>query len=244
VLDVHGLSGAPLPRAASFQLRRGEILGLAGIVGAGRTELLRAIFGLDAVRAGRVRVGSLDLSRATPRLCLASGVGLLSEDRKEEGLALDLSVATNLTLSRLAPYVRGGVLSRAGVRAAAERWAGELDIRCGDVDQPVGTLSGGNQQKVAIARLLHHDVDVLLLDEPTRGIDVGSKVQVYRLLADLAARGKALLVVSSYLPELVGLCHRIGVMYKGELRELRSTKDWTEHALMQVATTGMPGAVA
>jgi ribose transport system ATP-binding protein len=232
LLDVRNLAGA------SFQLRRGELLGLAGIVGAGRTELVRAIFGLDLVRAGRVRVASLDLSRPTPRLCLANGVGLLSEDRKAEGLALDLSLATNLTLSRLAPYVRRGVLSRAGVRAAAEHWTRKLDIRCGDVDQPVGTLSGGNQQKVALARLLHHDVDVLLLDEPTRGIDVGSKVAVYGLLADLAARGKALLVVSSHFPELIGLCHRIGVMYKGELREIRPTADWTEHGLLQVATTG------
>jgi len=225
-------------RGASFELRRAEILGLAGIVGAGRTELVRAIFGLDAVRAGSVRVASRDLSRPTPRLCLANGMGMLSEDRKEEGLALDLSVATNLTLSRLEPYARRGALSPSRVRAAAERFAAELDVRCDDVDQPVGTLSGGNQQKVAIARLLHHDVDVLLLDEPTRGIDVGAKMQVYRLLAELAARGKAILVVSSQLPELVGLCHRIGVMYKGELREVRPTREWTEHALMQVATTG------
>ncbi|MEM7305577.1 MAG: sugar ABC transporter ATP-binding protein [Planctomycetota bacterium] len=237
-LEVRGLRGAPLPAEASLELRRGEIFGVAGIVGAGRTELLRTIFGLDAVRAGEVRVASLSLRHPTPRLSLSRGVGLLSEDRKEEGLALSLSIATNLTLSRLAPYVRRGVLSPGGMRAASVRWAGELAIRCDDPDQPVGTLSGGNQQKVAIARLLHHDVDVLLLDEPTRGIDVGSKVQVYRLLAGLAAAGKALLVVSSYLPELLGICDRIGVMYRGELRVARDTVDWTERDLLQVATTG------
>ena len=217
-------------------------MGLAGIVGAGRTELLRAVFGLDAVRAGEVRVAALSLRHPTPRLSLSSGVGLLSEDRKEEGLALELPLSTNLTLSRLEPYVRRGLLSPGAMRAAAAHWAGELAIRCDDPDQPVGTLSGGNQQKVALARLLHHDVDVLLLDEPTRGIDVGSKVQVYRLLAELARAGKALLVVSSYLPELFGICHRIGVLYRGELRELRDTAAWSETDLMRVATTGERGA--
>ena len=238
VLAVEGLRGA------SFELRRGEILGLAGIVGAGRTELLRAIFGLDPVRSGRVRVASLELGRPSPRRSLARGLGLLSEDRKEEGLALGLSVGTNLTLSRLEPYARGGVVSHRRLRAGAERWARELSIRCEDVDQAVGTLSGGNQQKVAIARLLHHDVDVLLLDEPTRGIDVGSKVQVYRLLADLAAAGKGLLVVSSYLPELLGLCHRIGVLYRGQLVELRDTSEWTEAELLSAATGASREGVA
>ncbi len=244
LLEVDRLAGVALPRDATFALRRGEILGIAGIVGAGRTELLRAIFGLDAVKSGRVRVAAAEsLARATPHRRLGQGVGLVSEDRKEEGLALELSITNNLTLSRLEPYARGGVLSEARRRDAARRWAGELAIRFDHPDQPAGTLSGGNQQKVAIARLLHHDVDVLLLDEPTRGIDVGSKVQVYRLLADLARAGKAILVVSSYLPELFGICHRIAVMHRGVLSDVRPTSEWTEHELMHVATTGETAGV-
>ena len=235
VLSVHELSGAALPRGASFELRRGEILGIAGLVGSGRTELLRALFGLDPVRSGRITVGGTRGS-AGPAQRLRQGVGMLSEDRKNEGLATALSVAENLTLSKLTPFRRRGLLSPAAQRSAAERWAKELGIVLSDVGQAVGELSGGNQQKVAIARLLHHDVDVLLLDEPTRGIDVNARAQVHGLIEELAARGKAVLLVSSALPELLELCDRVAVMHRGQLGPARPVAELSEESLLAEAT--------
>ena len=246
VLAVTDLAGRTRPSRASLELRRGEVLGVAGLVGAGRTELLRAVFGLDEVVRGSVRVKAWT-GRATPRRRLAQGVGLLSEDRQGEGLALSLSIADNVTLSRmggLGPLAQTalralddalGLVAPARARDAAARWVAELSVKCRSPAQRVDELSGGNQQKVALARLLHHDVDVLLLDEPTRGIDVGSKAQIYALIDRVAAAGKAVLVVSSYLPELLGVCDRIAVMCRGELGEARPTEAWTERTLLEHA---------
>jgi ribose transport system ATP-binding protein len=235
VLTVSELAGARLPRRASLVLHRGEVLGIAGLVGSGRTELLRAIFGLDVVRSGEVRVRAMS-GRASPGRRLAEGVGMLSEDRKSEGLAGALSVSENLTLSKLGPLRRHGLLSPARERAEAERFIARLGIRCRDADQSVSELSGGNQQKVALARLLYHDVDVLLLDEPTRGIDVRSRAEVHRLVGELAGQGKAVLVVSSQLPELLAICDRIAVMHRGVLGEARPSSERDEHALLSEAT--------
>jgi ribose transport system ATP-binding protein len=163
-------------------------------------------------------------------------VGLSSEDRKGEGLALALSIADNVTLSRMRGLGPWGTVLAGRQEAAASRWMKELAIKAQRADQAVGDLSGGNQQKVALARLLHHDVDVWLLDEPTRGIDVGSKAQIYTLVDRLAAGGKAILLVSSYLPELLGVCDRIAVMCRGKLGEPRLAAEWTEHALLEEAT--------
>jgi ribose transport system ATP-binding protein len=235
VLTVRDLAGVRLPRRASLTLHRGEVLGIAGLVGSGRTELLRAIFGLDAVRSGEVRVRAI-AGPASPHRRLAQGVGMLSEDRKREGLAGALSVSENLTLSKLSPLRRRGFLSPDAERKAAERFVERLGIRCRDVDQSVGELSGGNQQKVALARLLYHDVDVLLFDEPTRGIDVRSRAEVHRLIGELAEQGKAVLVVSSQLPELLEISDRIAVMHRGVLNEARPTSERDEHALLREAT--------
>jgi len=229
-LEVTALAGAAKPRLASLQLRRGEVLGIAGLVGAGRTELLRAIFGLDRVKSGQIRVGVYQ-GEASPHQRWRQHTGLVSEDRKSEGLALNLSIADNLTLSRLASFV-----SPAQQNDAAQTWINRLAIRCRTPSQNVDELSGGNQQKIAVARLLHHDVDVLLLDEPTRGIDVGSKAQIYRLIDQLAGGGKAILMVSSYLPELLGVCDRIAVMCRGVLGEARPANQWDEHQIMLAAT--------
>ena len=236
LLELDALAGVPTPDSASLTLRRGEILGLAGLVGAGRTELLRALFGLDAVRSGRVRLGGADLGTGTPAQRIDQGFGLASEDRKAEGLALERSIAFNLTLSR--PVAARGVLRPAEERGAVERWIASLGVRCRDGAQSIGELSGGNQQKVALARLLHQDADVLLLDEPTRGVDVGAKVEIYRLLGELAAQGKALLVVSSYFPELLGICDRIAVMHRGRLGAARPASEWTETTLLDAAARG------
>jgi ribose transport system ATP-binding protein len=235
ILTLRDVGGKRLPRRASLTLHRGEVLGIAGLVGSGRTELLRAVFGLDEVRSGEVRVKTLS-GPASPHRRLAEGVGMLSEDRKTEGLAGALSVSENLTLSKLSPLRRRGLLSPAAERAVTESFVARLGIRCRDVDQNVGELSGGNQQKVALARLLYHDVDVLLLDEPTRGIDVRSRAEVHRLIGELAERGKAVLVVSSQLPELLAVCDRVAVMHRGVLGEARPTAERDEHALLSEAT--------
>jgi ribose transport system ATP-binding protein len=228
VLSARELAGARLPVEASFELRRGEVLGIAGLVGAGRTELLRAVFGLDRVRKGQLRVGAA-LGPASPARRLAQGVGFASEDRKGEGLATSLSISDNLTLSKLGPS-GPGLPSRS--REAARRLIDRLAIKCTGPDQRVVELSGGNQQKVQIARLLHHDVDVLLLDEPTRGIDVASKAQIASLVDELAARGKAVLLVSSWLPELLGMADRIAVMRRGKLLPARPSAECDEPSLL------------
>jgi len=216
--------GEVLLSSEGLELRRGEVLGIAGLIGAGRTELLRRIFGLDPVRSGAVKI--------TPALRWAQGFGLVSEDRKNEGLALGLSIADNLTLSKL-----GGVVLPGRQDAAARKWIDLLALKCRDSFQRVSDLSGGNQQKIAIARLLHHDVDVLLLDEPTRGIDVASKAQIYQMIDDLVAKqNKAVLLVSSYTPELLGTCDRIAVMCRGKLGPARPAGQLEEHALLLEAT--------
>jgi ribose transport system ATP-binding protein len=236
VLELTELAGAVKPTRASLTLHRGEVFGIAGLIGAGRTELLRAIFGLDPIREGFIQMKSY-FGPASPAQQWARGLGLVSEDRKSEGLALSLSIADNLTLSSspmfAAPSAQAG---------ASRAWIEKLAIRCRDPRQRAGDLSGGNQQKVALARLLHHGVDVLLLDEPTRGIDVGSKAQIYRLIDELACAGKAVLVVSSYLPELLGICDRIAVMCKGRLHPARPVSAITEHDIMLEATDAKEAA--
>lgn len=241
VLAVSELRGLELPRGVSLTLHRGEIMGIAGIVGAGRTELLRALFALDPVRSGTITVKTI-AGRAspggvpTPRGRIHQGVGFLSEDRKSEGLAQGQSIADNLTYSRLGPYQRFGWLDLARRRRAVGDWLARLNIRCRDPDQPVAELSGGNQQKVALGRLLHQHADILLLDEPTRGVDIGSKVEIYRLIGELAAQGKAILFVSSYLPELLGVCDRLAVMSRGQLSAARPVAEWTPEQVLAQAT--------
>jgi ribose transport system ATP-binding protein len=237
LLELRNLFGEELPCDVSLTLHRGEILGLAGIVGAGRTELLRALFGLDPVRGGQVVVAGISGSKALgPRQRISQGLGLLSEDRKAEGLALPQSIADNLTYTRLAPYGRLGWLNLRRRRHAVQEWLGQLNVRCAGPSQAVGELSGGNQQKVALGRLLHQHADVLLLDEPTRGVDVGSKAEIYRLIGELAAQGKAILFVSSYLPELLGVCDRLAVMTRGRLSPVRESRQWTAEEVMAYAT--------
>ena len=241
------------PGFATFSLHRGEILGIAGLVGSGRTRLLRTLFGLEAVKRGRLRIGVYSGASlgAGPRGRWRAGMGLLSEDRKSEGLALGLSVADNLTLTRLDPFGPRALVLPARQKKTASDWIARMAIKCAGPSQSAGELSGGNQQKIAIARLLHHDVDVLVLDEPTRGIDVGSKAQIYKLIDELVAlrpgsgqaaqpgrAPKAVLMVSSYLPELLGLCDRIAVMHRGRLGAPRPAAGLTEHDLMMQATTG------
>lgn len=234
ILSLRGLSGRTIPQGVDLSVRRGEIFGLAGLVGAGRTELLRCMYGLDVVRSGQLRIAG-NVSAATPRSRIRSGLGFVSEDRKGEGLAQSLSIADNLTLSSLARYRRLGWLNLKRRAAAVAEWMRRLAIKARDGGQPVRELSGGNQQKIALARVLHQQADVLLLDEPTRGIDVGTKAEIYRLMGQQAAEGKAVVFVSSYLPELLAVCDRVGVMSRGRLREVRPNTQWTEEAIMACA---------
>jgi ribose transport system ATP-binding protein len=247
ILEVSNLTGEVLPKRTSFQLRRGEILGVAGLIGAGRSETIRSLFGLDKVENGNVSIkGQPQVSAAylSPQKALSLGMDLLSENRKEEGLALNLPIFTNLTLSALGKYSRGGFLNLKEELVVAKEWISKLSVKTGDANRAIGTLSGGNQQKVCIARLLHHDSQILFLDEPTRGIDVGSKAEIYRMIHSLAAQGKAIVMISSYIPELVGVCDSLAVMHRGEMSPVKPVSAWTEHEIMLYATSGTKGEAA
>ena len=234
LLELHQLSSIPSPTDVNLTLRRGEILGIAGLVGAGRTELLQSIYGLTPIRSGQVKIN--DRPHVTsPQNSIRAGIGYVSEDRKNEGLAQTRSISDNTTLSRLQPYSRLGWLSLARRRKAVDHWMQTLAVKAHSSEQAVESLSGGNQQKVALARVLHQDAEVLLLDEPTRGIDVGTKAEIYRLVGQQAAAGKGIIFVSSYLPELLAVCDRIAVMSRGKIVDIREATEWTAESAMAAA---------
>lgn len=241
LLRVQNLRGQMLPCDVSLDLRRGEILGIAGLVGSGRTELLRLLYGLEKPVSGTIDCSVRDVGFQRGG---RQAVDLLSEDRKKEGLATAMTVSENISLSSLDRYGRLGVLSLRREQLATGEVAKELGVKCQSVLDPVDSLSGGNQQKVALARLVHQDADILLLDEPTRGVDIGSKVEIYRLIHRMAQQGKAIIMVSSYLPELFGMCDRLGVMYKGRLSSVRDVHSWTHGMVMRFATLGTLEGVA
>jgi ribose transport system ATP-binding protein len=237
VLQLDALAPARL-QPASLTVHRGEILGIAGLLGSGRTRLLRGLFGLDAVKSGSVKLG-VHAGPLAPSDWWRHGMGMLSEDRTTEGLATTRNIADNLTLTRLEGPASGFFVSPSRQRQQTQHWMERLDIRATGPSQQVSSLSGGNQQKIALARLLHHDVDVLVLDEPTRGIDVASKAQIYKLLDELVSGPqKSVLIVSSYFPELLAVCDRIAVMSRGHLGVPRPASEWTEHALVLAASGG------
>ncbi len=225
-------------RDATLRVRAGEVLGIAGLVGAGRTELLRGLMGLETRPvSGRMSVNGqpVPLESRAPWARLAAGVGYLSEDRKGEGLSLPMSLADNLTCTRYGSVSRHGVVDGRAQRAQGQRWLDTLKVKARSPLQPVRTLSGGNQQKVALGRLLHQEATVWLLDEPTRGVDVGSKVHLYDAIAAAADAGCAVVIVSSYLPELFGLCDTLAVMSRGQLTSARPLAEWTPESVMTAA---------
>ncbi len=230
VLETIELASPPNVFSASIKLHRGEVLGLAGLIGAGRSDFLEALFGLASIRSGNLKIAHFT-GAPSPRECWRKGVGYLSEDRKTEGLALNLSLTENLTLPRLSHLIRPAQLAN-----ETSGWLQKLGVKAAGPTQAVGELSGGNQQKIAFGRLLRNEADILLLDEPTRGIDIGAKQTLYGLINELAGQGKAVLLVSSYLPELMGTCDRIAAMCRGSLGPARPVSDWTEHAIMLAAT--------
>ena len=216
-------------------MRRGEIVGLGGLVGAGRTELARAIFGIDRLVAGSVRVAGHAIGRGGPREAIAHGLYLVPEDRKRSGLLLDFSVAENISLPNLRAHARAMLVATASERRNAQQQRERLDIRVPDVDTAAGTLSGGNQQKVVLAKWLSMSPRVVILDEPTRGIDVGSKSDIYTLLRALADAGVAILMISSDMEELIGVCDRIAVMHEGRISGELDRADFSEHNVLRLA---------
>ena len=235
ILHVEGLSRAPRLRGVSFTLHRGEVLGVAGLLGAGRTELARVIAGADAAESGTVIVGGSPLRARNPRDAIRAGVGFVPEDRKRQGLVLPQSVAANLALPQLPRLGPGGLVRRARERALATRWTSELRIRTPSVDTRVLTLSGGNQQKVVLGKWLALGADVLIVDEPTRGIDVGAKFEIYTLLDRLAAGGAGILMISSDLPEIMGMSDRILVMHQGRVQALLDGSTATQETVLHAA---------
>jgi ribose transport system ATP-binding protein len=231
-LRAEGLVGHRAPSGASLKLREGEVLGIAGLNGAGRTETVRCLFGLDKKRAGEVSI--LGSQARSPRDSWRAGAGFVSEDRKWEGLALKLSIAENLVM----PTERGGLVNRRSVRERSAELIGRLGVKCVGPLQAVGALSGGNQQKVAIGRLLDSQAKVWILDEPTRGIDMGAKAEIYRLIDERTTAGGATIVVSSYLPELLGICDRIAVMRRGQIVNVFDARSTGEQELMEACTVG------
>jgi ribose transport system ATP-binding protein len=232
-IDDLQLRGATTP--VTLSVRAGEVLGVAGLMGSGRTALARAIFGADPVVRGTVRVGGRRLPPNSPRASIAAGVGFLTEDRKGQGLVLLLPVAANVSLTSLADLTRLGVLDLTAERQIAGALVERLRIRVSSLDQSVADLSGGNQQKVVLARWLAAHCRVLLFDEPTRGIDVGAKAEIYELIGELVAQGVAVLLISSEMPELLGLADRIAVMHEGALQGVVSRSEATPERIMELA---------
>ncbi|WP_316173408.1 sugar ABC transporter ATP-binding protein [Bradyrhizobium sp. SZCCHNRI1073] len=236
-LEVRGLNCGPLVRDVSFTLRKGEILGFAGLMGAGRTEVARAIFGADAVPSGDILVDNRKVTIRSPAHAVAHGIGYLSEDRKRFGLATGMDVESNVAMSNLANYLAMKfMLRKRAIRDTAGRFIRMLNIRTPSASQQVRLLSGGNQQKIVIAKWLDRDCDILFFDEPTRGIDIGAKNEIYRLLRALADQGKAIVMISSELPEVIRMSDRIVVMCEGRITGELSPEEATQERIMHLAT--------
>jgi len=236
LLDVRGLTRAGVFADVSFTVRGGEIVALAGLVGAGRSEVVRAVFGIEKYDAGQVLVAGERLPPGRPAAAIAAGLALVPEDRRQQGLVMELSVERNATLTRRWQLSRFGFLPLRRELAAAREWTRKLQVKAGRLSDPVSTLSGGNQQKVVLAKWLSTTPRVLIVDEPTRGIDVGTKAEVHRLMSQLAADGVAVLMVSSELPEVLGMADRVLVMHEGRLVADIPRNAADEESVMYAAT--------
>ncbi len=237
VLRVERLTREGVFIDVSFEVRRGEIVALAGLVGAGRSEVARAIFGIDKPDAGRVEVGGRRLKPGSPAAAMRAGIGLVPEDRRQQGLVMELSIERNVGLTRLqALGGKLGVIGSGAEARLASDWATKLQLKFHRLSDPVGFLSGGNQQKVVLAKWLATGPKVLIIDEPTRGIDVGTKAEVHRLMSELAGQGLAVLMISSELPEVLGMADRVLVMHEGRIARELSRGDADEESVMRAAT--------
>jgi len=236
VLEVRGLNRGRAIRDVSFKLRRGEILGFAGLMGAGRTEVARAIFGADPLESGEIIIHGGKAVIRQPADAVAHGIGYLSEDRKHFGLAVGMDVQANIALSSMGRFTKAGFMDQRAIREVAQGYVRQLAIKTPSVEQQARLLSGGNQQKIVIAKWLLRDCDILFFDEPTRGIDIGAKSEIYKLLDALAEQGKAIVMISSELPEVLRMSHRILVMCEGRVTGELARADATQENIMQLAT--------
>ncbi|MFA7019150.1 MAG: sugar ABC transporter ATP-binding protein [Sphaerochaetaceae bacterium] len=235
ILSVEGLKRIGTDTSVSFSLYPGEILGIAGLVGSGRTEMIRALYGLDPKKCQSIKLNNKPIDIKSPRQAVKAGVGFLTEDRKDEGLLLTLSSSNNLTITDLKGIAKHGVLSAQVERTTAEKLIQDLQIKVQSYRQIVGTLSGGNQQKIVIGKWLYKRCEIFIFDEPTRGIDVGAKFEIYNLLWELAKKGKGIIVVSSEMEELIGLCHRILVMSKQEIVKEFTRDEFDQEKILRVS---------
>jgi ABC-type sugar transport system ATPase subunit len=236
-LHVRGLQPAGAAAPIDFEVRAGEILGIAGLLGSGRSELLRAIFGADPVEGGHIEVDGERVRPGSPVRAVQAGLGLLTEDRKRLGLLLELSIRENASLAHIDEISRFWVVDRKKERSLVDQYLGGLKLRAGSWEQPVSSLSGGNQQKVLLARWLATNAKVLMFDEPTKGVDVGAKSEIYNVIGDLAAEGLGVIVVSSYLPEVLGLADRVLVMREGTVAGELPAAGATEEDVLRLAST-------
>jgi rhamnose transport system ATP-binding protein len=236
VLAVENLTSVGVFHDVSFSVRAGEIVALAGLVGAGRSEVARAVFGIDRRTAGSVRLAGLELPNGNARAAMAAGMALVPEDRRQQGLVMDMGIDENVALASLSRLSHLGLIARSSERRLASTWAQKLQLKFGRLRNPVSTLSGGNQQKVVLGKWLAREPKLLIIDEPTRGIDVGTKAEVHRILDGLVASGMAVLMISSELPEVLGMADRILVLREGRLTAEFNRADADENAIMRAAT--------
>jgi rhamnose transport system ATP-binding protein len=236
VLQVEGLSSTGVFHGVTFEVRTGEIVGLAGLVGAGRSEIARAVFGVDGYESGSVRIKGKPVPRNDPRAAIKAGAAFIPEDRRKQGLVIDSSVARNVAGVMRQGLAKAGLLTAGMENRAAAPWAGRLQVKTGSLDSKASTMSGGNQQKVVIAKWLATNPSLLIIDEPTRGIDVGTKAEVHRLLSELAGQGLGILMISSELPEVLGMADRVLVVCEGRITADISREDATPEAVMYAAT--------
>ncbi|HEY7431460.1 MAG TPA: sugar ABC transporter ATP-binding protein [Streptosporangiaceae bacterium] len=241
VLAVERLTREGVFTDISLQVRAGEIVALAGLVGSGRSEVARAVFGIDSYDAGQVRIRGRELRRASPTAAMAAGIGFVPEDRRQQGLVMDMSVQQNVALASLGRLRKAGLVRSAAERSFAADWAVRLNLKYGRLADPVSRLSGGNQQKVVLAKWLGRRPALLVVDEPTRGIDIATKAEVHRLLLQLAGQGVAILMISSELPEVLGIGDRILVMREGRLTAEFGHADASEEKIMAAATGQLQG---
>ena len=243
IIEVEGLSRTGYFKDISFNLHRGEILGFFGLIGAGRTEVMRVLFGIDSASSGTIRLNGEEISFSRPKEAMKSGIAYIPEDRHEQGTILDMSITDNITLPKVDDLAHFGVLDRKAERSLAEEFANKIEIKSAGLSVNTSTLSGGNQQKVVLAKWLSTNPDILILDEPTKGIDVGTKARVHKIVSDMAAQGKAVILVSSELPEVLGMSDRIVVMHEGFITAVMNREDANPDSVMRAAIASPEEAV-
>jgi rhamnose transport system ATP-binding protein len=236
VLEVRGLSSTGIFHDITFEVRTGEIVGLAGLVGAGRSEIARAIFGVDGYQSGEVKLNGENVPKRNPRAAIRAGMAFIPEDRRKQGLVIDASVSRNVAGVIRGRLSHAGILTQRAENTASGPWASRLEVKTSALDAHAATMSGGNQQKVVIAKWLATEPKLLIIDEPTRGIDVGTKAEVHRLLSELAGQGMAILMISSELPEVLGMADRVLVVCEGRLTADIDQLDATPENVMRAAT--------